>query len=145
MLSLIISQINSEAVNHILHNGKFSQLITFNSNMMAEISPVISSPGFLVLPTCYDLLSISKLYWIMIACSQSQRVYHELRLPIHLSVVIHGTTKQDTHEARKVTTFLATFIKFSDSEVIHVGWVPCHHSMTCPQVADGGKSSGYGG
>jgi len=27
----------------------------------------------------------------------------------------------------------------------HVGWVPCHHGMVHPQVADGGKSSGYGG
>jgi hypothetical protein len=27
----------------------------------------------------------------------------------------------------------------------HVRWVPCHHGMARPQVADGGKSSGYGG
>jgi hypothetical protein len=26
-----------------------------------------------------------------------------------------------------------------------VGWVRCHHGMVRPQVADGGKSSGYGG
>jgi hypothetical protein len=24
----------------------------------------------------------------------------------------------------------------------HVTWVPCHHGMACPQVMDGGKSSG---
>jgi hypothetical protein len=24
-------------------------------------------------------------------------------------------------------------------------WVHCHHGMARPQVADGGKSSGYGG
>jgi hypothetical protein len=28
---------------------------------------------------------------------------------------------------------------------VHVGWVPCHHGMARPHVADGGKSSGYGG
>jgi hypothetical protein len=28
---------------------------------------------------------------------------------------------------------------------IHVRWVPCHNGMARPQVADGGKSSGYGG
>jgi hypothetical protein len=28
--------------------------------------------------------------------------------------------------------------------IIHVGWVPYHHGMARPQVADGGKSSGYG-
>jgi hypothetical protein len=28
---------------------------------------------------------------------------------------------------------------------LHVGWVSCHHSMVSPQVADGEKSSGYGG
>jgi hypothetical protein len=22
----------------------------------------------------------------------------------------------------------------------HVRWVPCHHGVVCPQVADGGKS-----
>jgi hypothetical protein len=27
----------------------------------------------------------------------------------------------------------------------HVGWVSCHHGMARPQVADGGKSSTYGG
>jgi hypothetical protein len=27
----------------------------------------------------------------------------------------------------------------------HVRWVPCHHGMARPQVADGGKASGYGG
>jgi hypothetical protein len=27
----------------------------------------------------------------------------------------------------------------------HVRWVACHHGMARPQVADGGKSSGYGG
>jgi hypothetical protein len=29
--------------------------------------------------------------------------------------------------------------------MLHVRWVPCHHGMVCPQVVDGGKSSGYGG
>jgi hypothetical protein len=28
--------------------------------------------------------------------------------------------------------------------IIHVRWVPCHQGMTRPQVADGGKASGYG-
>jgi hypothetical protein len=27
----------------------------------------------------------------------------------------------------------------------YVRWVHCHHGMAHPQVADGGKSSGYGG
>jgi hypothetical protein len=27
----------------------------------------------------------------------------------------------------------------------HVTWVPCHHGMARPQVADGGKASRYGG
>jgi hypothetical protein len=26
-------------------------------------------------------------------------------------------------------------------KLIHAKCVPCHHSMTCPQVADGGNSS----
>jgi hypothetical protein len=30
-------------------------------------------------------------------------------------------------------------------KLYHVIWVPCHHGMARPQVADGGKSSGYGG
>jgi hypothetical protein len=28
---------------------------------------------------------------------------------------------------------------------LHVGWVPCHDGMARPQVANGGKSSGYEG
>jgi hypothetical protein len=28
---------------------------------------------------------------------------------------------------------------------IHVRWVPCHHSMARPRVADGGTASIYGG
>jgi hypothetical protein len=30
------------------------------------------------------------------------------------------------------------------NEPIHVRWVPCHHSMVCPQGADGGTASSYG-
>jgi hypothetical protein len=29
--------------------------------------------------------------------------------------------------------------------LFHVRWVPSHHGMARPQVADGGTSSGYGG
>jgi hypothetical protein len=31
-----------------------------------------------------------------------------------------------------------------NKEEFHVRWVPCHHGMARPQVADGGKSSRYG-
>jgi len=27
----------------------------------------------------------------------------------------------------------------------HIRWVPCHHIMVHPQIADGGKSSRYRG
>jgi len=32
-----------------------------------------------------------------------------------------------------------------NKEEFHVRWVPCHHGMARPQVADGGKSSRYRG
>jgi len=40
-----------------------------------------------------------------------------------------------------------TLLKFNCPLNLHirVGWVPCHHSMACSQVAEGGKPSGYGG
>jgi hypothetical protein len=33
----------------------------------------------------------------------------------------------------------------SSEESGHVRWVHCHDGIARPQVADGGKSSGYGG
>jgi hypothetical protein len=29
-------------------------------------------------------------------------------------------------------------------QAVHVRWVPWHHSMACPRVADGGMASSYG-
>jgi hypothetical protein len=31
-------------------------------------------------------------------------------------------------------------IFFDNANIMHVRWVPCHHGMVCPQVADGGDA-----
>jgi hypothetical protein len=40
---------------------------------------------------------------------------------------------------------IAFWVMTPCSDIFHAGWVPCHHSMVRPQIADEGKSSGYGG
>jgi hypothetical protein len=36
-------------------------------------------------------------------------------------------------------------LKITELFASHISWVPCHHDMARPQVADGGKASRYGG
>jgi hypothetical protein len=56
---------------------------------------------------------------------------------IQVALVITGMSK---HIIFHITSILIPY-----KPPFHVRWVPCHHGMARPQVADEGKSSGYGG
>jgi hypothetical protein len=41
--------------------------------------------------------------------------------------------------AKEESEITAMLISNDNVTHIHVKWVPCHHDMGCPQVADGGE------
>jgi hypothetical protein len=66
---------------------------------------------------------------------------HVLSVSMYISVPTSALASNIASMLFFMSLIFSTYILTSS----HVRWVSCHHGMARSQVADGGKSSGYGG
>jgi hypothetical protein len=72
----------------------------------------------------------------MVWCSVKKSTFYLFELNLHITQMLWGNTEISTFKGEHVVG--VTFVNYTE-DCSHVRWVPCHHGMARPQVADGGE------